>query len=104
MSGAHKNDTWYTLQTLSLCFTPCRLQFSQSLLGPLLNKNALNRPISSEDDKAGGVARVCNVLVVDDGSSLEDRRVMMSAFPSFTYVFKGEGDERGTKMCVPCFP
>lgn len=35
------------------------------------------------------------MIVVDDGSSVEDRRVMMSSHPEFTYVFKAEGDETG---------
>ncbi|CAM9506285.1 unnamed protein product [Ectocarpus sp. 12 AP-2014] len=39
--------------------------------------------------------RICQVLVVDDGSSPKDRGVMMSAFPQFTYVFKGAGDAKG---------
>ncbi|CAM9444595.1 unnamed protein product, partial [Ectocarpus fasciculatus] len=38
--------------------------------------------------------KICQVLVVDDGSSPKDRGVMMSAFPQFTYVFKGAGDTK----------
>ena len=37
---------------------------------------------------------VCDVLVVDDSSSEEDRAVMVSSFPDFTFIMKEEG-ERG---------
>lgn len=59
---------------------------SQAMLGPL-----------PRGEVGGDIVgpRVCQVLVVDDGSSPKDRGVMMSAFPKFTYVFKGAGDAKG---------
>lgn len=62
----------------------------QALLGPL------------PQDAAGGSVhpRVCQVLVVDDGSSTVDRGMMLSAFPRFTYLFKGPGDVKGARAVV----
>ncbi|CAM9872834.1 unnamed protein product, partial [Scytosiphon promiscuus] len=56
----------------------------QALLGRLPREAA--EGISTE------APRVCQVLIVDDGSSPADRSVMLSAFPRFTYVFKGPED------------
>ncbi|CAN0322233.1 unnamed protein product, partial [Scytosiphon promiscuus] len=53
----------------------------QALLGRLPQEAA--EGISTE------APRVCQVVIVDDGSSPADRSVMLSAFPRFTYVFKG---------------
>eukprot|EP00957_Ditylum_brightwellii_P151095 11505377-Ditylum_brightwellii.AAC.1 len=36
---------------------------------------------------------ICDVLVVDDSSSEEDRRTMMRTFPEFTYIFKPGRDK-----------
>lgn len=41
------------------------------------------------------------MLVVDDGSSPADRSLMLSAFPRFTYVFKGPADVKGDLALSP---
>lgn len=38
--------------------------------------------------------RVCEVFVVDDGSSKEDRMRMIEAFPRFMYLFKAPGEDQ----------
>ncbi|CAM9676603.1 unnamed protein product [Discosporangium mesarthrocarpum] len=38
---------------------------------------------------AGWGAAVCDVIVVDDSSGVEDQAVMLREFPEFTFVFKG---------------
>lgn len=70
---------------------------SQALLGSLANVDESNDSSTSKAQEVQDMPRVCQVLVVDDGSSLEDRAAMMSAFPRFTYVFKGAGDAKGGK-------
>lgn len=67
----------------------------QGLLGPLPDNG---QRLSGDDDdrpRPTVLPRVCHVIVVDDGSSVEDRRVMMSSHPEFTYVFKAESDGTG---------
>ncbi|CAN0166969.1 unnamed protein product, partial [Hapterophycus canaliculatus] len=59
----------------------------QALLGHL--------PQGASEGASARDPRVCQVLVVDDGSSPADRSVMVSAFPRFTYVFKGPEDIKG---------
>lgn len=65
------------------------LHFPQALLGPLPQNVA---------DGGASPPRVCQVLVVDDGSSAKDRGLMLSHFPHFTYVFKGPGDVKGERF------
>lgn len=62
----------------------------QDLLGPLPHSDA----------SGAGAPRVCHVLVVDDGTSSEERSVMLSSFPQFTYYFKGPGDVKGDPPAV----
>lgn len=87
---------------------------SQALLGPLPNSDdSSNSATFGVQEVLTTRPRVCRVLVVDDGSSLEDRTAMMEAFPRFTYVFKGAGDTKGGKRAAsvrsvsgsptPCF-
>ena len=71
---------------------------TQALLGPLPNVKEINDSANSKAPEAQNMPRVCRVLVVDDGSSMEDRMAMMSAFPRFTYVFKGAGDTKGGEI------
>jgi hypothetical protein len=70
---------------LTLAFTTCKrlptfLQTATSLMAAL----------------GGGIPRnvVCEVLVIDDSSSSEDRLAMQRMFPEFSFVFKPDG-ERG---------
>ena len=70
----------------------CRVQ---ALLGPLPVDGDRPRQGTLKSERAVILPRVCRVIVVDDGSSSEDRRVMMSAHPEFTYVFKSKRDEKG---------
>lgn len=64
------------------------------MLGPL---PAEERPSTGRSGPAEDDVKVCEVIVVDDGSPAEERRLMLEAFPRFVYVFKGvNGINKGT--------
>ncbi|CBJ48561.1 putative methyltransferase [Ectocarpus siliculosus] len=98
-----QGDVWGTGQDddedddrgcVTLAITTCKRL--RAFLGTAEGLQALLGPLPRGEVR-GDIAgpRVCQVLVVDDGSSPKDRGVMMSVFPKFTYVFKGAGDAKG---------